>query len=423
MYTVNRGDAATFIVEFRNNGSLYTPSLVLDTDVYLPDGTLLGSYTPSVVSTGRYSITAAIPITSTLGTGRHVWSYKAISTMPVHQSTINFGVSSGVTPIPPPVYTVTVLVTQFGRIHDSVRTLFLTKLTEYFETTQVNLKYTEIPIIEKYEITNRTDGDYPSTLNIINNFPDLAQKLPMIAVTSVNGMKKSLNLGFNTAATYPHETSISGTVVGPFTGLSSGDTIVFTIGSVDYTVELFSSAFTSFTSISVSDLSTYFKQVCPMVIVSETDTGELLLRSARHETFAVKSGTALTHLGLTAGQTPDLTTAHQYIVQSEELSVFIDVLASDWNQRTEVMDLVRVLLGVYVFEEDIGQWFSDNMQVIFGDGLASRGENETPAPAGAPFSKIYSDGITVPVLAIQYLDRTQTNTSVQTVVPSTEALP
>lgn len=412
MYQLDKGATATVEVEFWKDGELYTPFLLQDTKVYLPGATLLGNYTATLVSVGKYRISFVVPMTASYGVGSHVWSYKVSDISPVAQTSFNYGVAAGGPSMPTPVYQITSSSSEaghFGRIHEMTRNIFLEKITNYFETSGVRSRYAEIPNIEKYEITDAGIDSYSTALNVVAQFPDIFEKLPLVAITTTGGRRKPMNVGFPTAFSKSHDFGVISASDEPY-NLTLDDTLRYTLNGSAQEISFPYNSLPSFTGVTISNLFEYFDQVASTLRV-RNNNNKLELRDAFGRDIVITGGTAATKLGFSINQTNDPSEFYEYILQAEDMDVLIDVLSSDRNQRVELMDLIRTLVGVYVFEENIGQWLNSIGEVIFGDSISERGENEIPLD-NAPFSKVYTDSITIPVTTILYLARNKTNQSI-----------
>jgi hypothetical protein len=296
---------------------------------------------------------------------------------------------------------------QFGRLAEVTRNLFLDKILAYFQTSGVLLKYREIPIIEKYEITTRKDDQFSTAANIVMQLPDVFERLPLVAVTTVNGRRRPMNVGFPLARAKNHQTLLVSANLAPYTTLVVGDNIRFSLNGKTVDVTFMENCFPSFASVSIASLADYFTQVAGSIRVKDS-TGHMALVDFYGRDLTVIDGTAVTKLGFTPGQGPDTSKFYEVMELTEDLEVLVDVMASDRNQRVEIMDIIRSLFGMYVYENDLGQWFTPMCQVIFNGEYSERGESETPQE-GAPYSKIYGDSISLPVTTMMYLERIKTD--------------
>lgn len=305
---------------------------------------------------------------------------------------------------------------QFGRIHDVTRNMFLDKITAYFQTPSVVQRLKEIPTIEKYEINQHSPDNFITAENIVMYFPDLFERLPLIAVSSVGGAQRPMSLGFPTQYQHNHYWVLPSTDPGPFT-LVEGDDLQLQIGDKVYEILFLQHAFADWENISLDELTAYIEQILSFIKVQDLTSSWGIYDFYARDLYVV-GGTAATKLGFTPGQGPDLTKSFEFLSLAEDLEVLVDVMTSDRNQRLEVMDIISSLLGMYVYDEDLGQWcfplIANNPsggQIIFSGAYSRRGESEV-VPENAPYSKVYMDSVSIPVTTILYLQRTTVNGSV-----------
>jgi len=301
---------------------------------------------------------------------------------------------------------------QFGRIHDVTRNIFLDQITAYFQTPSVVKRLKEIPTIEKYEINQHSPDNFITAENIVMYFPDLFERLPLIAVSSVGGRRREI-VGFPTLTQQYHYTLLSSTKDAPYS-LTVMDDLQLRVGDKTYDVVFMENAFANFDNVSIAEISAYFQQVISFVMVQDL-AGKLGMIDFYSRDIFVEGGTAVDKLGFTMGQGPDTSKFFEYLFLGEDLGVIIDVMTSDRNQRVEIMDILSSLLGMYVYDENIGQWFTPLAQVIFQGQYTRRGETEI-VQEGAPYSKVYADSVEVPVATYTYLQRVKVDASVQKIL-------
>ena len=314
---------------------------------------------------------------------------------------------------------------QFGRLHEVTRNIFAERIEGYFKTQSVNRHHKELPTIRKYEITQDAADRHSTAQNIIMYFPDAYERLPMIAVTTVSGRQKPMNLGFPTQYQHNHYRVVASANPAPYT-LVENDNLTLRIGGKDYEIVFMLNAFKDWNNISLDELNEYLLQVLSFVKVQDVE-GRMGLFDFYSRDLYITGGTAADKFGFTVGQGPDLKKFYEVLSLAEDLEVLIDVLASDRNQRIEVMDIISTLFGLYIYDENIGQWLFPLIanhhtggQIIFNGEYNRRGESEINQE-GAPISKVYADSISVGATVILYLTRVKHNEFVKKIMGGDDA--
>lgn len=294
------------------------------------------------------------------------------------------------------------LLAQFGRIQDLVRVTFVDRLTAFFATPGVKGRWQEIPQVQKYEKRQNQQDDFSTAASIVQAFPDLPQRLPLIAITTTGGAQWNIGVGFPDILTHVHNYVVISANEGPYL-LNVGDTLNISIGPLLRTIAFYTGAFADFNAVSIAELQAYINQISPGLRVTE-EVGCLALSDFYGRDITILGGSAMELLGFTLNQGPDLTKFYEYLVLAESMDVLVDAMSSDPNQRTELMDLLCDFFGFYVYDENIGQWLTSNSQILFDSSYARRGEYETVL-GSAPFSKGYGDSLGIPIRVIATLER------------------
>lgn len=309
------------------------------------------------------------------------------------------------------------LATQFGRVGEFTRALFESKITAYFNTPEVVAKLTEIPNIEKYEIADTVDDSFATYTQIVKYFPDIFEKLPLIAITTVGGRRRPMSVGFPTLSMKNHNPVLESSTTEPYT-LAVGDDFRFSIGDKEYAIAFYAGGLPDFNNVTIDDLREYINQVFGTLRVRETEN-KLALVDVYGRDIYIVGGEAVTKLGFTAGQGPDTSKHYEWLTLAEDMEVLVDVAVSGRNQRIELMDILTSLLGFYVYDNDIGQWFAEDSQIgqiIFKDELTRRGETEQIYEGPAPESKVYSDSLSIPVTTLLFLERVKVDEDVENII-------
>jgi len=293
-------------------------------------------------------------------------------------------------------------ILEFGRLSDFVRSTALVKVREYFESPYVRSIVAETPNIEKYEISDQPEDErFVSSVHIQRYFANLFEKLPLIAITTVGASRFQMNIG-KPLVNDGYVGSLVGSVSEPF-DLDDGDYIDLEIGGITYSVLFSADMFTDIDVVSIQELHDLFLQLLPFVSVYDGGAGVLTLSDIYNRPIVVVEGTAVSKLGLTAGQ-GTASKRSQGLGISERMSLNIDVVTQDRNQRTELADVLSTLFGFYLYDKNIGQWVFPRNSIIFRGELNRQGESEVTLE-NAPISKLYLDSISVSLIAFASVER------------------
>ena len=293
-------------------------------------------------------------------------------------------------------------ILDFGRLSDFVRSAALARVTAYFQSPHVRSIIAETPNIEKYEISDQPeDQRFVSSVHIQRYFANLFEKLPLIAITTVSSSRFQMNIG-KPLINDGYVGSLVGSVPEPF-DLDDGDYIDLEIGGIPYSVWFSADMFTDIDVVTIQELHDLFLQLLPFVSAYDGGSGVIALSDVYNRPIIVVDGTAVSKLGLTVGQ-GTASKRSQSLGISERMSLSIDVVTQDRNQRTELADVLSTLFGFYLFDHDLGQWVYPKNSIIFRGEMTRRGESEV-ALENAPISKLYLDSIDVPLIAFASVER------------------
>jgi hypothetical protein len=129
----------------------------------------------------------------------------------------------------------------------------------------------------------------------------------------------------------------------------------------------------------------------------------------------ITGGTAIAALGFTVGQKAQYKNSISYnrYIQSTSIDIAMEVVAEDYNTRTELMDLVwtfftstmndrnYTFLGRSCFDPTIP---NETYQVIIKPDPSMSGEQEVPRP-GDEKDKLFVNRINISVITAQYVDK------------------
>ena len=105
-----------------------------------------------------------------------------------------------------------------------------------------------------------------------------------------------------------------------------------------------------------------------------------------------------------------------------DMTVILELMATDTNMRAELTDIVYSFFTVYM-EQTAFSFLGDSLpekvsgvpalyQLILKSAATLGGETDHPRPEGEPFSRIYFNRISVPIIFLDYVDREADDISV-----------
>ena len=321
---------------------------------------------------------------------------------------------------------------RFGGITEMVKDAFVLELRHFFDTQSDRLRYGEFKRIDKYTVALNTSADPLETaVNVIRNYPDIGEDLPLIAIMATSG--KNMKLGFSDKhvdlVIYPPKV-VSSITSGVF-NIPDGSTLIVstkpdakTIYQSTYTFN--ASMFADITNATIAEVVSVINfQALYAIAYIDGDGGtkKLAIKTGNRgvefpNSITVVGGTAATALGFTVGQTDvNYGSGKTAMVRhnlAATLTVGLQIITESEDVRTEVTDLLYdfttfilsdrqfTLYGRSIFDSSI---IDETYQIIIKDAEVSiSGEQETPRP-NDPKSKYYVNRIDIPVIAIQYTDR------------------
>jgi hypothetical protein len=340
---------------------------------------------------------------------------------------------------------------RFSQLIETTKDAFASELKQFFtyvlsSSTDLDTRYrlSELPTIQKYaqgtNIPFSTDGDLETVAKTMMSYADSADKFPMIAITSVSLRERRLGIGNNFVDHVQEAPRVEGTKSGPF-ALSDGwmlelETVPWGLpeNTTTTTLTMASVLFSDISDASIDDVVKAINAQALLVTASATSGGCLRLSCGgpcaptTPNTIEVTGGTAacLSALGLTVGQSDTyLNTArppkNRYGLMGD-LTVNLDVITDDLNERNEMSDLVQnffmfwmekrrfQLIGRSYQEEGISpeEWY----HVIFKGDFSWNGEINIPRLGGEVYDYIYANRGSINVTSIDYIDRPLTVTPI-----------
>ncbi len=328
---------------------------------------------------------------------------------------------------------------RFGQLIETCKDAFMTELRSYFQyiSTDAAYKLSEIPTINKYSrgttAPGIAEGDLETITKIMMSYADSQDKFPMIAITSATSREKRLGIGTNFVDHVQDPPRVEGTKAGPF-ALTDGWTITLTTvprglveNTTTSTITFSSILFATIGAATIDAVVLAINAQALYYTASATSTGHLRLTAGgpcaegTPNIITITGGTAacLTAFGLTVGQTDTyLNTArppkNRYGMMAE-LTINLDVITDDLNERGEMSDLVQTfftfwmekrmfqLLGRSYLDDAItpSEWY----HVIFKGEFSWGGEINVPRLGGELYDYIYANRGSIPVTVVDFIDR------------------
>lgn len=330
---------------------------------------------------------------------------------------------------------------RFAQVLETTADGFVLGLRTFFAQEQPAGRFDELPTVEKYIADQGGDFDpFLTTVKITQEFPDILEQLPHLAVTAVGARNRRTTVGVPLIAQVQYPPRIEGSAGGPF-DLSTSTTVdgEFILqyrtqpqrrGTwVDSQVVLRQSRFADWTQATLADVVRVINEQALYVTAFETPESTIAIQcggvgggDARPNVIEITGANdpaLLPLLGLSAGQTDNsFNTArpvrNRYHMAAE-VTVNVDVISTDPNTRRELTDLVYSwatfwmerdyyeLQGRSWQDEDVNapeEWY----HIIFHQEV-SAGAFQAVDRLTDPKDKVHIQRVTIPVTTFQYIDR------------------
>jgi len=316
---------------------------------------------------------------------------------------------------------------RFAQPVETTKDAFILELRKFFDREyQTANKIQEVPNIRKYDVSFKpNESSQETAVNLIQKFPDISENLPLIAVLGATGRNLPMSIGGQYMATVHYPPLIESTIIEPYV-LMNGQTIIYktiTTDGTEYTTTIIlrNSRFANIGQATAAEVidEINFQSLYGHGLASDGKVqliyGGPINSGSASGTIEIVGGTAITALGFTIGHSAAYTSVipyHRYH-QATSLDIGIEIVAEDYNIRTELNDLVWsfftyfmdtrdfTFLGRSVFTKSIpDEWY----QVIIKPELTMSGEQEVPRP-GDEKDKLFVNRINISVTTIQYIDK------------------
>lgn len=330
---------------------------------------------------------------------------------------------------------------RFAQILETTKDGFVLALRTFFDDEQVAGRRQELPIIDKY-VTGFDAGLDPflTAVEIVQEYPDILEKLPHISVTASGGRNRRMTVGVPLIAQVQYPPRVEGSATGPFnlsTSTSTPPEFVLQyrtqperVGTwVNSQVIFRQSRFADWTQATVQDVVRVINEQALYVRAFVTNestigiqTGGVSGGDVRPNTIEILGTTdpvLLALLGFTAGQTDNSFTTtrppRNRYHQASEVTVNVDILTTDVNTRRELTDLVYSWACFWLsrdfFEIQGRTWQNEDVtnpeewyHIVFHQEVTVGAHQETNRLNDAK-DKVHIQRVTVPVTTYQYLDR------------------
>lgn len=321
---------------------------------------------------------------------------------------------------------------RFGQPIETTKDAFVIELRRFFDRVgQSPSKLDELPTIRKFDVSFKpSESSQETAVTLIQKFPQIDEHLPLVAVLAATGRNYPMSMGLG-GSYVGHVTDpvyVVGSIAEPFV-LEADQTITYRTttpqGDVrDSTILLRGSRFVDIAQATADEViqeinkqalyaSGWVKSVGDNNLVAITFGGPGDPSSKGD--IEITGGTAIAALGFTVGQKAQYKNSISYnrYIQSTSIDIAMEVVAEDYNTRTELMDLVwtfftstmndrnYTFLGRSCFDPTIP---NETYQVIIKPDPSMSGEQEVPRP-GDEKDKLFVNRINISVITAQYVDK------------------
>jgi hypothetical protein len=331
---------------------------------------------------------------------------------------------------------------QFAQPLETTKDAFVLGLRTFFDQQQVQGRLRELPTIQKYQAGFDAGNDpFLTTVEIVQEFPDILERLPHISVTAASARNRRMTIGVPLIDQVQYPPRVEASATGPFdlstaTGVVPAEYVLRYRTQperrgvwVESQVILRQSRFADWTQATVQDVVRVINEQALFARAFVTAEGTVAIecggpaggdvRPNVIEVLGTSTPGILTLLGFTAGQTDNVfnTTrppANRYHLASEVV-VNIDVLSVDVNTRRELTDLIYGW-AIFWLERDFYElqgrtWTDEDVNdpqewwhIVFHQEV-SVGQFQAFDRPQSGKDKAHVQRVTVPVTTYQYIDR------------------
>lgn len=313
---------------------------------------------------------------------------------------------------------------RFSQAIETTKDAVVLSLREFFDdNTQPTGRRQELPTIEKYAIGD--DDPFLTTVEIVQEFPDILEKLPHVSITASAGNNRRMTLGVPLVAQVQDPPRVIGTAVEPF-DFTTPQTLRYQVGYVDWPSEVvFAPArFATPAAATAAEVAQVMNNQALYAKARVQSNNSIGLLAGGREgggrsitILDTSDALALTTLGFTAGQTDDWNNttrppANRYH-QGSTVTINVDILTTDRNTRQELADLVygwgTFWLERTNFELTGRSWTNEAVQGEYYHCIAHQevsfgAKSEVNRPQDQK-DKVHIQRVTIPFTTYYYLDR------------------
>lgn len=330
---------------------------------------------------------------------------------------------------------------KFGQLIETTKDAVASELRRFFnyKSSDMRAKIEEVPNIEKFAHygTGSTEQSMETVINLIMSQADTPDRFPMLAITSASVKEKRLGIGGNFASAGQYAPSIMAANQGNF-DLQSGWTLQLktypyannpamrTVSEIS-TILFDTVIFGDIHDASVDDVAAAINMQALYYHAATTPDGFLRIIAGGPAASGVPNSVeviggspeCLLALGLTVGQADTSENLEnppkQRYLMAADMIVNIDVVSDSLNTRTELADLVFDYFAFYMerqFFQIIGRSYQNPdldppefYQLVLRGEFSWSGEYQTPRAGGDQREQIYSIRGSVPLTAIDFINR------------------
>lgn len=324
---------------------------------------------------------------------------------------------------------------RFAQVLETTKDAFVLNMRTFFDQQQVPGRLQELPTVEKYETGFESpDEPFLTTVEIIQEYPDILETLPHVSVTAQGGSNRRMTVGVPYIATVQYPPRVEGSADGPYDLSPGGLQLVLRTQPqrsgvwVEETIVFRSSRFADVSAAPVQDVVRVINERALYVQAFVTPENTVGIQCGgkvggdrRPNAIEILAGTSpgvLSALGLSIGQSDNSFNAarppsHRYHMASQ-VQVAVDIITVDVNTRRELTDLIYswalFWAGRDFFELQGRSWQEEGLDpeewyhISLHQEVSVSGHREVPRPNDAK-DKVHIQRVTIPCTTWQYIDR------------------
>lgn len=319
---------------------------------------------------------------------------------------------------------------RFGQALETTKDAIVLSLREFFGEAQPEGRFSELPTIEKYQAGLEAGLDpFLTTVEIVQEFPDILEQLPHLSVTASGGRNTRMTIGVPFLAHVQYPPRVEGRGQGPY-DLSSAMTLRYRTQPhrrgtwVASQFVLRPSLFTTPSAVTPAEVVEVLKRQGLYAQPFVTESGTLGIqcgglnggdvRPNTLEVLATSDTAALSTFGFDAGQTAVNFPPRNRYHTSTAVDVNIDILSVGVNTRRELADLVYGWATFWLerrnFELQGRSWTSEDVSpeewyhIVVHQEVTVGAFQATDRVSNSK-DKIQVQRVTIPVTAFMYIDR------------------